>query len=169
MILFLILLSIDLEEILKGIEKNPYFVSKFLQTYYISEDNVVVEEGEIIFNFKKGIRFDYSNEKKSYVLIEDGFYSKEGEGGWNFTPWDKTSEEYKFFILLINGKVEEIKTIKVEKGKNEFIISSDNPSFSLILDKKNYFPLKFLLKSKDGSKNQFEFRNHKRKLKDIKI
>ncbi len=166
-VFFLFLFS--LKEIIEGLEKNPYFVSEFTQICYISDNNFIKEEGEVIFNFKKGIKFDYKGEEKSYILIEDGFYSKEGGSGWNFTPWDKGSEEYKFFILLIKGEKEEIKNINIEERKNDYLISSQNPSFLLILDKKNYFPLKFSLNSKDGSKNEFEFKNHKRKIKDIKL
>lgn len=170
MLLFLIFIFFDLNEILKGFEENLYFVSKFIQRYEVSPNNVIEESGEVIFNFKKGIKFNYTgNEKKSFIINEDGFYSKEGEGEWNFTQWDVESEEYKFFVLLINGKIEEKNGIIVEKKKKEYIISSEKPNFKIILDKKNFYPLKFFIKLKNGSLNYFEFKNHKRIYKEIKI
>lgn len=170
MLSFLIIIFFDLNEILKGFEKNSYFVSKFVQRYEIAPNNVLEESGEIIFNFKKGIRFNYNGvEKKSFIIVEDGFYSKEGVGEWNFTQWDVESEEYKFFMLLINGKMEEKNNIIVEETKKEYIISSEKPNFKIILDKKNFYPMKFFIKLNNGSLNYFEFKNHKRVYKEIKI
>lgn len=167
--LYLIILS-NLNSVIQGIEKNPYFVADFIQTYEASPGNKIREEGEIIFNFKKGIKFDYKGkEKKSYILNEDGFYSKEGKEQWNFNPWDKDSEEYKFFILLIKGEMEEEENLKVEDEKDTLKISSENPDFEILMDKKNYFPLKFIIKTKENSTNQFEFKNHKKIYKEIKL
>lgn len=170
MIFFLIFFLFDLKEIISGIEKNPYFVSNFSQTCEISPNNFIKENGEIIFNFKKGIRFNYKEpEEKSFIIIEEGFYSKEKDGEWNFTPWQKENEEYKFFILLIKGEPIEEDKVKIEKTKKEYIIYSKDPEFTLFIENKNFFPLKFILKSKDGSINTFEFKNHKKILKEVML
>lgn len=170
MLLFLIFIFFDLNEILKGFEKNSYFVSKFVQRYEIAPNNVLEESGEIIFNFKKGIRFNYNGvEKKSFIIVEDGFYSKEGVGEWNFTKWDVESEEYKFFMLLIKGENQNSENLIINETKNEYVIKSKNPEFKLIINKKNYFPIEFSLKTKDRGLNQIQFMEHKKILKEIMI
>ncbi|MEJ5167496.1 MAG: hypothetical protein WHV67_10780, partial [Thermoanaerobaculia bacterium] len=134
MIFLFFLVFFSLKEIIAGIEKNPFFLSEFVQTYKSPEGNLIKEEGEITFNFKKGIRFDYKGkEKKSYVITEEGFYSREGGENWNFTPWDKESEEYKFFILLIKGEIQDESNLKIEEKGKVFIISSEKPQFNMVL------------------------------------
>lgn len=170
MILSILLSLFALKDIFQGIEKNPYFTSEFVQIYRTPEGNTIKEEGEIIFNFKKGIRFDYKGkEKKSYLLMEEGFYSREGGENWNFNPWETESEEYKFFILLIKGEVSEEENLKIEEKRDSFVIFSEKPNFKITLDKKNYFPLNFSIKSKEGSINEFDFKKHKKIYKEIKL
>ncbi len=151
-----------------GIEKNPYFIANFTQKYEISKEDFIVEEGEIIFNFKEGIRFNYfGKEEKQFVIFSDGYYFKEKEAEWSFYPWDLNSKEYKFFMLLIKGEVEENEELEISEKKGILIIKSKNPNFEILIDKKNYFPLEFNLKDQSSGLNHFEFKKHKKILKKI--
>lgn len=166
MILFLFFLEI-LNEILNGMEKNPFFVAKFTQELELFKGEKIFEKGEIIFNFKKGIKFKYENPEKIYMITEEGFYSKEGGGELNFSYWDKESREYKFYILLLKGKLPEDGKIEILKEKKVYKIISEDPVFEIEIERENFYPLKFLIKYEDGTVSRFEFSKHKRIFKEI--
>ena len=158
----LLLLALSLQDAVRLLADHPAFTAGFKQDLATPEGEVLKEEGTVRFAWGKGVRFDYKGkEKKSFVFVPDGWYSRMADGPWDFQSWEERSPQMDPFLFLLNGKTPENTGWTVARREGTLVIESSSPSFILILDAKNGWPRSLKVDQEDGSVNTLEFKGHK--------
>jgi hypothetical protein len=158
----LLLLALSLQDAARLLADHPVFTAGFRQELATPEGETLKDGGKVRFAWGKGVRFDYvGKERRSYVFVPDGWYSKTADGPWDFQPWEEASAQMEPFLFILNGKVPEGTGWTVARRAGTLVIDAPSPSFSLILDAKTGWPRTLKVKQEDGSVNTLEFKGHK--------
>jgi hypothetical protein len=162
MTVLLLLLVLSLQDAARLLADHPAFTAGFKQELTTPEGETLKDEGTVRFAWGKGVRFEYQGkEKRSFVFVPDGWYSRTADGPWDFQPWDETSVQLEPFLFLLNGKVPEGTGWTVGRRGGEIILEAAAPAFSMALDAKTGWPRSLKVKQEDGSVNTLEFKGHK--------
>jgi|GEM_PF-3595788 hypothetical protein len=162
MTVLLLLLALTLQDLGRTLAAHPAFTARFTQTLALPSGETVEEKGTVVFAWGKGLRFDYAGrEKRAYVFVPDGFYSREGGADWNFQAWEADSLEMLPFTFLLDGRVpDSVGWVLAGSGGEARVISTD-PPFVLTLDRRTGWPRRLVVEQADGSRNTLAFTGHK--------
>ena len=168
MISVLFLLTLTLQDLGRTLAAHPSFTARFGQTVALPSGETLKEKGTVVFLWGKGLRFDYVGaEPKGYVFTPDGYYAREGEGGWNFQPWDPASPEMLPFTFMLDGRVPDSVGWTVTAAGGEARVASDDPAFTLTVDRRTGWPRRLEVLQSDGSRNTLEFTGHRAEAREL--
>jgi len=158
----LLFLALSLQDTARLLADHPAFTAGFRQELATPEGETLKDEGQVRFAWGKGVRFDYQGkEKRSFVFVPDGWYSRRADGPWDFQSWEDASPQMDPFLFLLNGKVPEGTGWSVDRRDGTLVVDSASPPFSLVLDARTGWPRRLKMKQEDGSVNTLEFKGHK--------
>ena len=164
----LLLLALTLQDLGRTLAAHPGFTARFEQTVLLPSGETLKDRGTAAFAWGKGLRFDYAGaEKKGFVFTADGFYARQGEGGWNFQAWDPASPEMLPFSFMLDGRVPETVDWTVTEAGGEVRVASTDPAFTLTLDRRTGWPRSLIIPQADGSRNTLEFSGHRAEEREL--
>ena len=164
----LLLLALTLHDLGRTLAAHPAFTARFEQTVVLPSGETMREKGTVAFAWGKGLRFDYAGaERKGYVFASDGFYTREGEAGWNFQAWDPASPEMLPFTFMLDGRVPESVGWTVAEAGGEVRVVSSDPAFTLTLARRTGWPRRLIIPQADGSRNTLDFTGHRAEVREL--